>query len=80
MHKSYEKIRTALTLDQLWVSIIINFIVKLSLSKKLLTKVIYNSILFIVNQLIKKVRYLPYKEVSDAKELVYTFLRNVTAL
>ena len=57
-----------------------NFIVKLSLSKKLLTEVIYNSILIIVNQLTKKVRFLPYKEVSDAEELTYTFLRNVTVL
>ena len=28
----------------------------------------------------KKVRFLPYKEVSDAKELTYIFLRNVTVL
>ena len=57
-----------------------NFIVKLSPSKKLLTEVIYDSILIIVNQLTKKVRFLPYKKVSDAEELAYTFLRNVTAL
>ena len=57
-----------------------NFIVKLPPSKKLLTKVIYNLILIIVNQLTKKVRFLPYKEVSDVKELTYTFLKNVTAL
>ena len=57
-----------------------NFIVKLSPSKKLLTEVIYNSILTIVNQLTKKVRFLPYKKVSDAEELTYTFLRNVTVL
>ena len=57
-----------------------NFIVKLSLLKKLLTRVIYNSILIIVNQLTKKVRFLPYKEASDVKELTYTFLQNVTAL
>ena len=33
-----------------------------------------------MNQLTKKVRFLPYKEASDVKELTYTFLRNVTAL
>ena len=33
-----------------------------------------------MNQLTKKVRFLPYKEVSDAEELTYTFLRNVTVL
>ena len=57
-----------------------NFIVKLSLSKKLLNEVIYNSVLTIVEQLIKKVRFLLYKEASDVKELTYTFLQNVTVL
>ena len=57
-----------------------NFIVKLLLLKKLLTKVFYNSILIIVNQLIKEVQFISYKKVSNTEELVYIFLRNVTAL
>ena len=57
-----------------------NFIVKLLSLKKLLTKVTYNLILTIVNQLIKKVRFLPYKEALNAEELICTFLQNVTAL
>ena len=73
-HKSYEEIRTVSTSNWLWASIIINFIVKLLLSKKLLTKVIYDLILIIVDWLIKKVRFLLYKEASDAEELTYTFL------
>ena len=79
-HRSYEEIIRALTSSWSWASVVMNFIVKLSLSKKLLTEVTYNSILIIVNWLIKKVRFLSYKEVSDAEELTYTFLRNVTAL
>ena len=79
-HKSYREMRTVLTSDWLWASVVMNFIVKLSLSKKLLTKVIYNLILIIVDWLTKKVRFLSYKEVSDAEELAYTFLWNVTAL
>ena len=51
-----------------------NFIVKLLLSKKLLTRVFYDVILTIVNQLTKKVRFLSYKEASDAEEQTYTFL------
>ena len=62
------------TSDQLWALIIINFIVKLLLLKKLLTEVTYDLILIIVDWLIKKVRFLSYKEASDAKELAYTFL------
>ena len=57
-----------------------NFIVKLSLLKKLLTKVFYNSILIIVNWLIKEVQFISYKKVLNTEELTYIFLRNVTAL
>ena len=57
-----------------------NFIVKLSLSRELLTGVFYDSILTIVNQLMKKVQFISYKKVSNAEELVYIFLQNVTAL
>ena len=73
-HKSYEEKRTSLTLDQLWASVAMDFIVKLSLSEKLLNEVIYDLILTVVDWLTKKVRFLPYKEASDAKELTYTFL------
>ena len=79
-HRSYEEMRTALTSSWPWASVVINFIVKLSLLKKLLTEVIYNSILIMMNWLTKKVRFLSYKEASDAEELTYTFLRNVTTL
>ena len=57
-----------------------NFIVKLLLSKKLLTEVFYNLILMIVNQLTKKVQFILYKKVLNTEELIYIFLRNVTAL
>ena len=72
--------RQTLTLDWFWTSVVMNFIVKLSLSKKPLTEVFYNSILTIVNQLIKEVWFIPYKKVSNAEELTYIFLQNVTAL
>ena len=68
-HKSYKEIRTALTSIWPWALIAMNFIVKLLFLKKLLTKVFCNVILTIVNQLIKKVRFLPYKEALNAKEL-----------
>ena len=57
-----------------------NFIVRLSLLKKLLTEVFYDLILTIVNQLIKEVCFISYKKVLNIEELAYTFLRNVTAL
>ena len=48
-HKSYREMETALVLNWSWALIVINFIIKLLLSKKFLTKVIYNSILIIVD-------------------------------
>ena len=53
---------------------------KLSFLKKFLTEVFYNLILTIVNQLTKEVWFISYKKVLNAEELVYIFLRNVTAL
>ena len=47
------------------------------LSKKLLTRVIYNSILIIVDQLTKKARFILYLKASNIEELTYTFLRNI---
>ena len=73
-HKSYGEMRTVLTPSQPWASVVMNFIVKLSLSRKLLTEVIYNLISTVVDWLMKKVRFLSYKEASDAEELTYTFL------
>ena len=57
-----------------------NFIVKLSFLKKLLTEIFYNSILIIMNQLTKKVQFILYKKVLNTEELVYIFLRNITIL
>ena len=79
-HKSYREMRTASTLDWLWASVVMNFIVKLSLSKKLLTEVTYDLILTVVDWLMKKVRFLSYKEALNVKELTYTFLQNVMTL
>ena len=79
-HRSYEEMRQTSTSDQLWASVAMNFIVKLPLSKKLLTEVFYNLILTIVNWLMKEVQFISYKKASNAEELAYTFLQNVTAL
>ena len=79
-HKPYGEMRQALTLNQLWASVAMDFIVKLLSSKKSLTGVSYDLILTIVDWLMKEVQFILYKKVSNAKELVYTFLQNVTAL
>ena len=57
--------------------IIINFIIKLLLLKELLIKVLYNSILTVIDQLIKETRFISYLKVLNTEELAYTFLQNI---
>ena len=51
-----------------------NFIIKLLLLRELLIKVLYNLILTVVDQLIKKTRFISYLKVLNAEKLVYMFL------
>ena len=78
-HQPYGMMGTASTPDRPWASIAMDFIVKLPLSEEPLTKVKYDSVLTIVDRLTKEVRFIPYKESSNAEELAYIFLRNITA-
>ena len=48
-YKSYKEIKTVLVLNWSWTLVVMNFIIKLSLSKKFLTKVIYDLILTVVD-------------------------------
>ena len=52
-----------------------NFIIKLPLSKELIIKTEFNSILIIVDELTKWRMFIPYKKLFTAENLVYTFLR-----
>jgi hypothetical protein len=55
-------------------------VVKLSPSKDPMTRVIYNSILVIVDRLTKFGYMIPYKESSTAENLAYIFLRIVASV
>jgi hypothetical protein len=67
------------TLTGAWKSIALDFIVKLPLSKEVLTGVIYDSILVVTDRLIKYAYFISYKEGSTVEELIYTFNRNIIA-
>jgi hypothetical protein len=64
-------------LTDAWKSIISDFIVKLSLSKKVFTRITYDLILIIINRLIKYIYFIFYKEELTIEELIYTFNRNI---
>ena len=72
-HKPYGKLQTPILLEQAWLLIALDFITKLPTSKEPLTGTTYDSILVIVNTLIKYAYLELYKEASTAEDLVYIF-------
>ncbi len=78
-HKLYELLKSLSTSDHAWKSIALNFIVKLSKSKKKIIKTTYDFILIITDRLIKYEYFLSYKKATFAKNLTYTFLRTIVA-
>jgi hypothetical protein len=62
-----------------WTSIVLDFVVKLLLSRDPITRIEYDSILVVIDKLIKYTYIILYLEASTAEDLVYTFLRVVVA-
>ena len=58
-----------------WTSIILDFIVKLLLSRDLITGVKYDFILIITDRLTKYIYIILYLKASTAENLAYIFLR-----
>jgi hypothetical protein len=57
----------------------LDFIIKLSLFKKLITGVIYDSIMIVTDRLTKYAYFIPYFKSSLAKNLAYMFYKYVMA-
>jgi hypothetical protein len=55
----------------------LDFIVKLPLLKEALTRVVYNSILVVIDRLTKYAYFISYKEGLTAEKLAYIFNRNI---
>ena len=66
-------------LNHAWKSIALNFIIKLSKSKKRVIETMYDFILIITDRLIKYKYFLSYKKATFAEDLTYTFLRMIVA-
>jgi hypothetical protein len=60
-----------------WISIVLDFVIKLLLLQNLITGVEYDSILVVTNRLIKYIYIILYLKASIAEDLVYIFLRMV---
>jgi hypothetical protein len=57
----------------------LDFVTKLSLFKKLITGVIYDSIIIITDRLTKYAYFIPYLKSFSAEDLVYIFYKYVMA-
>jgi hypothetical protein len=67
------------TLREIWQDVVLDFITKLSLSKKLITGVIYNFIIIVTDRLTKYAYFIPYFKSFSAKDLAYMFYKYVMA-
>jgi hypothetical protein len=57
----------------------LDFITKLPLSKKLMTGVMYDSIIVVTDRLTKYAYFIPYLESFLAEDLAYMFYKHVIA-
>jgi hypothetical protein len=57
----------------------LDFVTKLLLFKKLMTGVIYDSIMIITDRLTKYAYFIPYLENFSAEDLAYIFYKHIMA-
>ena len=78
-HAPYRLLKSPLTPKRVWLSIALDFIVKLPHSKEPMTGFVSDSIMVVIDRLTKYRHFVLYKEASNAKDLVYTFLKVIIA-
>ena len=76
-HAKYEEIQYQESSTVSWNEIIMNFIIKLSESEKLVTEVTYDSILMIIDKLIKYSHLISFKESYSADQLEFIVLNRL---
>ncbi len=75
--KRYDRVTQLNTLNAPWESVTMNFITKLSTSKNLAWGVKFNSILTIVDRLVKYTMFISFKKTTTASVLMYTILQEL---
>jgi len=73
-NKRYDEITWLNTSDAPWESVTMNFIMKLLMSKNLTWEVKFDSILTIVDRLIKYIMFISFKKTTTASVLMYIIL------
>jgi hypothetical protein len=62
-----------------WQDVTLDFIIKLPLSKELITGVVYDFIMVVINRLTKYTYFISYLESFSAEDLAYMFYKYVIA-
>jgi hypothetical protein len=62
-----------------WQDVALDFVTKLPLFRELMTGVIYDSIIVIIDRLTKYAYFIPYLKSSSAEDLAYIFYKYVVA-
>jgi hypothetical protein len=75
----YKIIQSLDILKTPWISIILDFVIKLLLLQDPITRIEYDFILVITDRLTKYTYMILYLKASTAEDLVYIFLRVVVA-
>ena len=78
-HKPYGKLKLQDLEGRPWVSIAMDFVVKLPPSREPATGVIYDSVMVVTDRFTKYAVFIPFKESTSAEELAYLFLRWVVS-
>jgi hypothetical protein len=76
-YKLYGLLKSLKALKGVWEYIALDFIIKLLSSVKPIIKVIFDSILVVINRLIKYDYFLSYKESLLAKKFIYAFNKHI---
>jgi hypothetical protein len=76
-YKLYRLLKSLKTLKGAWKCVALDFIIKLLSSMELITGVVFDSILVIINRLTKYGYFILYKESLLAEELVYAFNKHI---
>ena len=74
-HKLYEKLNSLLAFKKSWKKIIMNFVMKLFSNKR--RDVVYDSILMIIDQYIKMIKYVSIIKKIDVAELTKVFFKKI---
>ena len=74
-HKFYEKLSSLLIFKVLWKKIFMNFVIDLSSSKR--DKIVYNSILMIVDKYTKMIKYLSIIIKINVAKLTNVFFKKI---